>query len=217
MKRIALDGPAGSGKSTVAKIIAEKLGIEYLDTGAMYRAVTLYLMGQGIDLDDVPKIEKLLPSIHIDFEKGKIFLNQTDVSEEIRMPEVAKNVSIVAAHKIVRVAMVEQQQALASKKSIVMDGRDIGTVVLPDTKYKFFLTASIEERATRRYEEMRAKGLVVDYNQIKAEIATRDDLDSNRAESPLRQAEDAILVDTTGLTIDGVVTQLLELIQQLSE
>lgn len=217
MKRIALDGPAGSGKSTVAKIIAEKLGIEYLDTGAMYRAVTLYLMGQGIDLDDVPKIEKLLPSIHIDFEKGKIFLNQTDVSEEIRMPEVAKNVSIVAAHKIVRVAMVEQQQALASKKSIVMDGRDIGTVVLPDTKYKFFLTASIEERATRRYEEMRAKGLAVDYNQIKAEIATRDDLDSHRAESPLRQAEDAILVDTTGLTIDGVVTQLLELIQQLSE
>ncbi len=217
MKRIALDGPAGSGKSTVAKIIAERLGIEYLDTGAMYRAVTLYLMGQEIDLKDNACIEKVLPSIHIDFENGKIFLNHVDVSEEIRMPEVAKNVSIVAAHRIVRVAMVAQQQALASKKSIVMDGRDIGTVVLPDTKYKFFLTASIEERANRRYEEMKAKGMSVDYNQIKAEIATRDDLDTHRTESPLCQAKDAILVDTTGLTIDGVVTQLLGMIQQLSE
>lgn len=217
MKKIALDGPAGSGKSTVAKIIAERLNIEYLDTGAMYRAVTLYLLDQQIDLKDVGKIEKVLPDIQIDFENGKILLNQKDVTEKIRMPEIAQNVSIVAAHKIVRSAMVAQQQALACKKSIVMDGRDIGTVVLPDTKYKFYLTASIEERATRRFEEMKAKGMAVDFEEIKTEIAKRDALDSNREESPLRQAEDAILVDTTGLTIDGVVTQLLEMIQKISE
>lgn len=217
MKKIALDGPAGSGKSTVAKIIAEKLGIEYLDTGAMYRAVTLYLLENHINLKEVAGIENVLSDIHIDFENGKIFLNHEDVTEKIRMPEIAQNVSTVAAHKIVRVAMVAQQQALACKKSIIMDGRDIGTVVLPDTKYKFYLTASIEERATRRFEEMKAKGMQVDFEEIKAEIAKRDDLDSNREESPLRQAEDAILVDTTGLTIEGVVTQLLEMIQKISE
>ena len=217
MKRIALDGPAGSGKSTVAKIVAQRLGIEYLDTGAMYRAVTLYLMRQEIDLEDVAAIQNALGQILIDFENGKISLNQEDVTEEIRLPEVAARVSKVAAHKVVRVAMVAQQQALAAKKSIIMDGRDIGTVVLPHTQYKFFLTASIEARATRRYEEMKAKGLSVDFEQIKQEIATRDDLDSNRVESPLRQAEDAILIDTTGLTIEGVVTQLLELIDQISE
>ena len=217
MKKIALDGPAGSGKSTVAKIIAEKMGIEYLDTGAMYRAVTLYLLNKEIDLNDVSKIERVLSDIQIDFENGRIILNQQDVSEKIRMPEIAQNVSTVAAHRIVRQAMVAQQQALACKKSIIMDGRDIGTVVLPDTKYKFYLTASIEERANRRYEEMKAKGLNVDFEQIKKEIARRDELDSNREESPLRQAEDAILVDTTGLTIEGVVTQLLEMIQKISE
>lgn len=217
MKRIALDGPAGSGKSTVAKKIAHILSIEYLDTGAMYRAVTLYAMQQNADLDDHVKVKETLEKIHIDFDKGNILLNGKDVSNEIRMPEVASNVSKVAAIKLVREAMVKQQQAMAGRKEIIMDGRDIGTVVLPNTPYKFYLTASIEERAHRRFEEMKAKGLAVDLDQIKADIEKRDFTDMNREESPLVRADDAILVDTTGLNIDEVVSCLLEHIERISK
>lgn len=217
MRRIALDGPAGSGKSTVAKIIAKKLGIEYLDTGAMYRAVTLFVVNNQVALTDENAVEQALKEIHIDFANGRLILNQKDVSEEIRSPEIAARVSEVAAIKAIRVAMVEQQQAMASRKEIIMDGRDIGTVVLPNTPYKFYLTASIEERALRRFEEMKAKGLDVKLNQIQEDIATRDAYDMGRKESPLVQATDAVLVDTTGMDIEGVVACLLKHIERISE
>lgn len=217
MRRIALDGPAGSGKSTVAKIIAKKLGIEYLDTGAMYRAVTLFVVNNQVALTDENAVEQALKEIHIDFANGRLILNQKDVSEEIRSPEIAARVSEVAAIKAIRVAMVEQQQAMASRKEIIMDGRDIGTVVLPNTPYKFYLTASIEERALRRFEEMKVKGLDVELNQIQEDIATRDAYDMGRKESPLVQATDAVLVDTTGMDIEGVVACLLKHIERISE
>lgn len=217
MRRIALDGPAGSGKSTVAKIIAKKLGIEYLDTGAMYRAVTLFVVNNQVALTDENAVVQALKEIHIDFANGRLILNQKDVSEEIRSPEIAARVSEVAAIKAIRIAMVEQQQAMASRKEIIMDGRDIGTVVLPNTPYKFYLTASIEERALRRFEEMKAKGLDVELNQIQEDIATRDAYDMGRKESPLVQATDAVLVDTTGMDIEGVVACLLKHIERISE
>lgn len=217
MKRIALDGPAGSGKSTVAKILAKKMGIEYLDTGAMYRAVTLYFSQKMVSLDSMPAVEEALKAITIDFEGGKVLLNGEDVSEAIRLPEIAAKVSAVSAIKIVREAMVAQQQCMASKKSIVMDGRDIGTVVLPDTAYKFYLTASIDARAKRRFDEMQAKGIDVSFEEIRADIKRRDDFDMGREESPLRQAEDAILIDTTNLEIDGVVSTLMTHIERIAK
>lgn len=217
LKKIALDGPAGSGKSTVAKKIAAELGIEYLDTGAMYRAVTLYFMRHQIDFDNAQAVKETLSEIQIDFKEGQIFMNQENVSEEIRKPQVASQVSKIASIKEVRHAMVLQQQAMANRKDIIMDGRDIGTVVLPDTPLKFFLTASIEARALRRYEELIAKGFEVTLEQIKVDIAQRDTLDMNRKESPLVQAEDAILIDTTNLSIDGVVQVLLGHICRITE
>lgn len=217
MRRIALDGPAGSGKSTVAKVIANRLKIEYLDTGAMYRAVTLYFLANQVPLDQPEAVSKALENIHIDFADGRVFLNEKDVSEEIRLPEIAARVSEVAAIKTVRIAMVKQQQAVASRKEIIMDGRDIGTVVLPNTPYKFYLTASIEERAKRRHDEMLSKGLEVTLEQIQEDIARRDAFDMGREESPLIQAEDAIRIDTTGLDIDGVVELLLSHIERISE
>lgn len=217
MKRIALDGPAGSGKSTVAKLIANRLGIEYLDTGAMYRAVTLYFMLHNVDAENPVAVKEALKHIHIDFNNGQIFMNQENVSEKIREPQVATLVSKIASLKDVRLAMVMQQQAMASRKEIIMDGRDIGTVVLPNTPYKFFLTASIEARAIRRYEELIAKGFNVTLEQIKEDISSRDAQDMSRSESPLVQAEDAILIDTTDLSIDGVVEVLLNHINFISE
>jgi cytidylate kinase len=217
LKKIALDGPAGSGKSTVAKRIANKLCIEYLDTGAMYRAVTLYFMRHQISFENQQAVEDALNNIQIDFNEGQLYLNQENVTEEIREPQVASQVSKVAAIKAVRTAMVKQQQAMATRKDIIMDGRDIGTVVLPDTPYKFFLTASIDARAIRRYEEMLSKGFTVSLDQIKADISKRDSLDMSRTESPLIQAEDAILVDTTNLNIEDVVELLLVHIDRISE
>lgn len=217
LKKIALDGPAGSGKSTVAKRIANKLCIEYLDTGAMYRAVTLYFMRHQISFENQQAVENALNNIQIDFNEGQLYLNQENVTEEIREPQVASQVSKVAAIKAVRTAMVKQQQAMATRKDIIMDGRDIGTVVLPDTPYKFFLTASIDARAIRRYEELISKGFAVSLDQIKEDISKRDSFDMSRTESPLMQAEDAILVDTTNLNIEDVVELLLVHIDRISE
>ena len=215
MKRvIAIDGPAGAGKSTVAKIVAEKLGYTYIDTGAMYRGVAWKTLRDDKDAPD----EAILRAVHdIDVrlactESGtRVTVDGTDVTTEIRTPEVTHIVSRVAALGPVREKMVELQRAMAADGAVVMDGRDIGTNVLPNADVKIFLTASVEERARRRYDEMVAKGYAVNFDALKDEIASRDKQDSERAISPLRQAEDAVLLDSTALTIDDVVARILEL------
>ena len=215
MKRvIAIDGPAGAGKSTVAKIVAEKLGYTYIDTGAMYRGVAWKTLRDDKDAPD----EAILRAVHdIDVrlactESGtRVTVDGTDVTGEIRTPEVTHIVSRVAALGPVREKMVELQRAMAADGAVVMDGRDIGTNVLPNADVKIFLTASVEERARRRYDEMVAKGYAVNFDALKDEIASRDKQDSERAISPLRQAEDAVLLDSTALTIDEVVARILEL------
>ncbi len=215
MKRvIAIDGPAGAGKSTVAKIVAEKLGYTYIDTGAMYRGVAWKTLRDDKDAPD----EAILRAVHdIDVrlactESGtRVTVDGTDVTAEIRTPEVTHIVSRVAALGPVREKMVELQRAMAADGAVVMDGRDIGTNVLPNADVKIFLTASVEERARRRYDEMVAKGYAVNFDALKDEIASRDKQDSERAISPLRQAEDAVLLDSTALTIDEVVARILEL------
>lgn len=215
MKRvIAIDGPAGAGKSTVAKIVAEKLGYTYIDTGAMYRGVAWKTLRDDKDAPD----EAILRAVHdIDVrlactESGtRVTVDGTDVTAEIRTPEVTHIVSRVAALGPVREKMVELQRAMAADGAVVMDGRDIGTNVLPNADVKIFLTASVEERARRRYDEMVAKGYAVDFDALKDEIASRDKQDSERAISPLHQAEDAVLLDSTALTIDEVVARILEL------
>ena len=215
MKRvIAIDGPAGAGKSTVAKIVAEKLGYTYIDTGAMYRGVAWKTLRDDKDAPD----EAILRAVHdIDVrlactESGtRVTVDGTDVTAEIRTPEVTHIVSRVAALGPVREKMVELQRAMAADGAVVMDGRDIGTNVLPNADVKIFLTASVEERARRRYDEMVAKGYAVNFDALKDEIASRDKQDSERAISPLRQAEAAVLLDSTALTIDEVVARILEL------
>lgn len=216
-KKIALDGPAGSGKSTVAKKIAHDLGIIYIDTGAMYRAVTLKFMETGVDLNDSNAVHSQLMQMQIDFKDQHLYLDGKDVSEAIRSPEVASKVSAVAAILIVREHLVKMQQAIASNKDIIMDGRDIGTKVLPDSSFKFYITASIEERATRRYKELIEKGYDTSFEQIQNDIASRDDQDMQRKESPLVQAHDAELVDTTGMSISEVVEHLKKRIMEKSE
>lgn len=206
---IAIDGPAGSGKSTVAKRIAQELNITYLDTGAMYRAVTYKVLQSQVDLKDQDAMSKLLEETSINFINGEIYLNQENISEAIRMPAINQNVSSVASLKEVREKLVELQQQIAAHQSIVMDGRDIGTKVLPNATYKFFLTASIEERAKRRFIELKEKGLDVELNELIEEIRLRDYEDSNRKLSPLKPAEDAIHIDTTKSNIQEVVAEIL--------
>ena len=215
MKRvIAIDGPAGAGKSTVAKIVAEKLGYTYVDTGAMYRGVAWKTLRDDKDAPD-EAILRAVQGIDVRLactERGtRVTVDGTDVTAEIRTPEVTHIVSRVAALGPVREKMVELQRAMAADGAVVMDGRDIGTNVLPNADVKIFLTASVEERARRRYDEMVAKGYAVDFDELKDEIAARDKQDSERAISPLRQAEDAVLLDSTALSIDEVVARILEL------
>ncbi|WP_302950281.1 (d)CMP kinase [uncultured Selenomonas sp.] len=215
MKRvIAIDGPAGAGKSTVAKIVAEKLGYTYIDTGAMYRGVAWKTLQQSKEASDAD----ILQAVHdIDVrlactEGGtRVTVDGTDVTHEIRTPEVTHIVSRVAALGPVREKMVELQRAMATDGAVVMDGRDIGTNVLPHADVKVFLTASVEERARRRYDEMKEKGYTVDFDELKQEIAARDKQDSERAISPLRQADDAVLLDSTALSIDEVAARIMEL------
>ena len=211
---IAIDGPGGAGKSTIAKLLAKKLNYLHLDTGAMYRAVTLAAINENIDFDDKEKLIKLAKKISITFNKnGEIILDNKNVSQEIRSSEVNAHVSKIAAVKGVRKVLVEKQQSLAQKNKIVMDGRDITTVVLPEAEHKFFLTASLAERAKRRYQEMRSKNNDADLEEIKKSIARRDKLDSEREHSPLKKAEDAVLIDTTELSIDEVLKKLISLIE----
>ncbi|MBX2840420.1 MAG: (d)CMP kinase [Flammeovirgaceae bacterium] len=214
---IALDGHAGGGKSTTAKILAKKLAYIYVDSGAMYRAITLFVLENNVNLDDLNAVEKALNSIEIDFKLNEqnqhndVFLNGGNVEDEIRTMEVTDKVSEVSAIKVVREFLVKKQQEIGLKKGVVMDGRDIGTVVFPDAELKVFMTASIAARAKRRLLEMQAKGQEVDLEEIKQNLESRDHQDSTRKESPLKKAKDAIDIDTSELTIDQQVDKILKL------
>lgn len=209
---IAIDGPASAGKSTVAKILASDNGYIYLDTGAMYRAVTYAVLQQGLSLDDEEGIKELLPTLSIRFEQGTegqlVFLNDVDVTTDIRQPEVTNNVSQIAAQEAVRLDLVKRQRAYGESGGIVMDGRDIGTAVLPNAELKIFLIASVEERAERRFKENQTNGIATDYETLKKEIEERDFKDTNRKISPLVKANDAIEIDTTGMSIKDVVSAI---------
>ncbi|MCK9328547.1 MAG: (d)CMP kinase [Candidatus Pacebacteria bacterium] len=214
---IAIDGPAASGKSTTAKLIAEKLNFIYIDTGAMYRAVALYALKNNLDISNHKNLIKIINSITIRFERinneNHIFLNNIDVTSEIRLPEITKLSSNIATKKIIRDKMVEIQRLLAINQKIIMDGRDIGTVVFPNANYKFFLTASIETRALRRLNEQLTKGIVSNLEDIKNDLIWRDKNDSEREFSPLIKAEDAIEVDTSNMTIEEQVKYILKVLQ----
>ena len=210
---IAIDGPAGSGKSTIAKLIAEDLGLVYLDTGAMYRLVTLKALNDGI-LGNLDKIIKMLDDLRIDIKKNGFYLDDTNVSEEIRKPVVSENVSDIAAIREVREKMVDLQRKFSESKNVILDGRDIGTVVFPNADVKIFLIADAKERANRRYKELVAKGENVKIEEIYENILKRDKIDSTRKESPLKKANDAIEVDTTSKNIEEVKNEILYIIKQ---
>jgi cytidylate kinase len=211
---IAIDGPGGAGKSTIAGLLAEELGYLHLDTGAMYRAVTLAALEKNIGFNDNEALTKVAENINIDFnQKGEIFIDGRNVSQEIRSQEVNAHVSETAAVKEVREILVKKQKKIAEENKVVMDGRDITTVVLPDAEYKFYLTASIEERARRRYEELKSKNIEVDIEEIKNNIKERDKKDSQRKYSPLKKADDAVLIDSTNLSIEEVIEKIKKIIQ----
>jgi len=215
---IAIDGPAGAGKSTVAKAISKELGIIYLDTGAMYRAVALKAIQSGIDTRDQEAVEAMVEDIDIRIEyrdsEQRIFLDGTDVTGSIRTPEVSVGASNVAVIPAVRKKMVELQRKIARENDVVMDGRDIGTYVLPDASYKFFLTASLDERAKRRFNEMRANGMAgVSLEEVRKDIEYRDRNDSSRSFAPLSKAPDALEIDTTGISPEEVVRIILDSIK----
>ena len=210
---IAIDGPAGSGKSTIAKLIAEDLGLVYLDTGAMYRLVTLKALNDGI-LGNLDKIIKMLDNLNIDIKENGFYLDDIDVSEEIRKPVVSENVSDIAAIREVREKMVGLQRKFSESKNVILDGRDIGTVVFPNADVKIFLVADAKERANRRYKELVAKGENVRIEEIYENILKRDEIDSTRKESPLKKADNAIEVDTTSKNIEEVKNEILNIIRK---
>jgi cytidylate kinase len=203
--RIAVDGPSGAGKSTIARKVAKKLGIEYVDTGAMYRAVAYKMTSEGIGPEEGERIEAVLKDTVIDFDQGVITVDGTEVESKIRTPEISEAASIYSALPPVRASLVQAQREIGHRKSVIMDGRDIGTNVFPDAQYKFYLTATAEERADRRYKELVERGQEVVYEEILEDIRQRDYNDMNRALNPLRKAEDAIEVDSTHMSIDEVV------------
>lgn len=215
---IAIDGPAAAGKSTVAKKIAEKLNYIYIDTGAMYRALTLKALENQVDPNDEQSLSDLLLKTEIKLiqvdSNQRVLLDNKDVSEEIRNEIVTQNVSAVAKHRLIRKEMVERQRGFVDETNVVMDGRDIGSHVIPDADVKIFLVASVEERALRRYKENKEKGFQADLAQLKQEIADRDRFDMEREVSPLVKADDAIELDTTSLSIDQVVEEILQIIEQ---
>ena len=206
---IAIDGPSGAGKSTISKLIAKKLNITYLDTGAMYRTVAVYCLRKGVSVNDAQAVEPLLKEINISYTGDPldrhICLNGEDVSTVIREHQVSKAASDVSKIPAVRLFLVEMQRKIANEYDVVLDGRDITSYVLPNAKYKFFLTASPEVRAKRRYEELKAKGQEIPYEQILADVKDRDYNDSTRAFAPLKQTEDSVLVDSSNMSIDEVL------------
>lgn len=214
---IALDGPSGSGKSTVAKRISQELDILYLDTGAMYRAVALEALKRRVDTFDESGISEFIDNIDLEIKymdgTQHTFLDGEDVSEKIREPQVSMAASNVSSLKCVRLKMVDMQRKIAANSSCVLDGRDIGSFVLPNADYKFFVTASVDVRADRRYKELSLKGHKVDFDELKAEIEQRDYNDRNRDFAPLVQAEDAVLIDTSFMTVSQVVGKILSYIK----
>lgn len=213
--QIAIDGPAGAGKSTIAKRIAHELGFVYVDTGAMYRALTWEALNQGIDINESSALQELATSSDIHFENGQeIYCNNINITCDIRLPRVTEAVSRLASHPAVREIMVKKQQKMARTLDIVMDGRDIGECVLPDADYKFFITASIEERARRRMKEFQAKGIKCDIEEIKNDIANRDQSDMQRTTGALKILEDSIVIDTSNMSIDEVAARLCTIIRE---
>ena len=211
---VTVDGPAGSGKSTIAKIIAKKYGFTYLDTGAMYRMIALYALENSIDLQDSKAIETMLKNTKLDIVGNQFFLNGKDVSDEIRTPRVSAIVSPVSAIKEVRVKLVDLQREISKGKSVILDGRDIGTVVFPSGDVKIYLVASPEERAKRRLKEYEEKGVEADYESVLASIKERCFIDSTRKESPLKKAEDAHEIDSSTMSIDEVVEVISKYIDE---
>ncbi len=213
--KIAIDGPAGAGKSTISKAAAKRLGFVYIDTGAMYRAIGLAAVRRGIDTKDAEGVKAILPEVEVSIKHGvdgqQIFLNGENVSEEIRLPEISVAASNVAVIPEVRLKLVELQRSLAEKEDVIMDGRDIGTYVLPDAEVKIFLTASVEERARRRLKELLEKGVETTLEDVQADMEYRDKNDSGRAFAPLKEAEDSVRLDNTYLTIDEAADEICRL------
>ena len=216
--KVAIDGPVGAGKSTVAKMIAKKMNIIYVDTGAMYRTVGLYAIRKGVSTTDAESLKTLINEVDIDVEikngEQLIYLNKEDVTGLIRTPEISMAASNVSAVPEVRAKLVDMQRKLAESKSVIMDGRDIGTVVLPNADTKIFLDASAEARAKRRYEELFAKKQEVTFEDVYNDLVQRDKNDSTRAASPLKVADDAIVLDTTNLTLEQVVDEAIKIINR---
>ena len=217
--QIAIDGPAGAGKSTVARLIAERLGFIYIDTGAMYRALTWKALARKVDLQDEEKLYDLACNSDIYFSKQadqqNVICDDVDISDEIRSPLINTNVSIVAAQPRVRIVMVKKQQDMARMNDVVMDGRDIGEQVLPDADFKFYVTASIEERARRRILEMKKQGFASDEQSVRQQIEDRDRMDQERELGALKILDDAIVIDTSLLSIDEVLNQMLAIIGEM--
>lgn len=215
---IAIDGPAAAGKSTIARKVAEHLHYTYIDTGAMYRALTLHAQQNNVDLTNEEALWQLLKEMDLSLkpsnEVQRVYINGEDVTEKIRTEEVTNAVSTVAAHSRVREIMVEKQRQFAKSGAVVMDGRDIGTAVLPNAELKIFMTASVDERAERRFRENATRGIHTPIETLKNEIATRDEQDMNRRTSPLREAVGAVRIDTTGKPIEQVVRQIIEMAKE---
>lgn len=216
---VAIDGPAGAGKSTIARAASKTLGFIYVDTGAMYRAAALYALNSGIDCDDEEKVTGCLENIDIELSyvdgEQRIFLNGEDVSDKIRTAKVSMGASAVAKNGAVRKKLVSIQQNIAKKNNVIMDGRDIGTCVLPDADLKIFLTASVDARAKRRYDELVLKGEKQSIDEVREDIIKRDKNDSERKNSPLRRAEDAVLVDTSDMTLEESIESIVSLIKKI--
>jgi len=212
---IAIDGPAAAGKSTIAKRVAKLLGLVYIDTGAMYRAFTYAVLKHGIDPEDEKASCSIIPEVKIELcEDGRVLCNGEDVTRVIREPKVSGNVSYIASYKDIRLALVDMQRDMAKTVSVVMDGRDIGTYVLPDAEVKIFQIASVEKRAERRYTENQEKGIETSLEDVIEDVRKRDYIDSHRAFAPLKKADDAIELDTSDLTIDESVEAVLKIIKE---
>ena len=202
---VAIDGPAGSGKSTIAKLLAKKYDLTYIDTGAMYRMITLYLLENNIDINDLKEVERVLNTVNLDMQGDKFYLDNVDVSTKIREKRINENVSKVASIIIVRDNLVNLQRKISNNKNVILDGRDVGTVIFPNAQVKIFLIASPEERARRRYNEFLEKKTEITYDEVLKSIKERDHIDSTRDESPFVKADDAIELDSTNLTIEDVI------------